>query len=431
MDHKCIVGKDQWLFLDNDSNRVMEQISGKLLLSEEQLFKWNLLLFSRSSYLKSQGIKYFILIAPNKECVYPEFLPDNIELLEHRPINLLINYIKEKSDFENLLFYPLADIVKGKKRRLTYQKGDTHWNSYGAYIAYLHLVRKIKPYLDIDILEESSVKFSERFHIGDLANKIIEKPKSIDYISEFNSNSQCVFDNQVQNGGNLTIWENSNKKLPRAILFGDSFGTRLKPFLAESFSRLVTVHQPNLDYELILKEKPDVVISEYVERFMIKRPDDMNGPSNRKLVINKILPEYSCQYNSDKSDYIYDWNIGDPQPGILKNNYLRGWVIGKELPVDLIELVNLENGEVVKTISIEKRSEIDSRYPDLKYAEISDFNTELSEVLVEMEKGKSVCKFKLQAVFSDGKKAPLTIFNFERIEKNDISKSKNRLYSIA
>ena len=80
------------------------------------------------------------------------------------------------------------------------------------------------------------------------------------------------------------IFENTNHSLPKAVIFGDSFSSQLIKFLAESFSRMVVVWQPNLDYSIILNEKPDIVISEQVERFLIKIPDDIHGASNQDRV---------------------------------------------------------------------------------------------------------------------------------------------------
>ncbi len=97
-------------------------------------------------------------------------------------------------------------------------------------------------------------------------------------------NSHCIYNNDVVNRGNLRIYENTNTTLPKAVVFRDSFSTLLLKFLSESFSRLVAVWQPNLDYSIIEKEKPDIVISQQVERFLMKIPDDLNGKTNEEYV---------------------------------------------------------------------------------------------------------------------------------------------------
>ena len=53
---------------------------------------------------------------------------------------------------------------------------------------------------------------------------------------------------------------------PRAVVFMDSFGAGLVPFLSEDFSRAVYLWQNNMDPGIVLRERPDVVIQEWVGR---------------------------------------------------------------------------------------------------------------------------------------------------------------------
>ena len=58
---------------------------------------------------------------------------------------------------------------------------------------------------------------------------------------------------------------------PRAVVFMDSFGAGLVPFLSEDFSRVVYLWQSNVDPEVVLHERPDVVIHEWVGRRLSTR----------------------------------------------------------------------------------------------------------------------------------------------------------------
>jgi hypothetical protein len=59
------------------------------------------------------------------------------------------------------------------------------------------------------------------------------------------------------------------------------------PFLAESFRRLVFAHTPWVDYELVDRENPDIVLSLFVERFLIYVPDDSHGITIEDLASKK------------------------------------------------------------------------------------------------------------------------------------------------
>jgi len=56
---------------------------------------------------------------------------------------------------------------------------------------------------------------------------------------------------------------------PTVVMNQDSFGENLTPFLAERFRRTVVVEGSRLDRGLIERERPDIVIQEFVERALM------------------------------------------------------------------------------------------------------------------------------------------------------------------
>ena len=56
--------------------------------------------------------------------------------------------------------------------------------------------------------------------------------------------------------------------LPRAVIFRDSFFSRLAPFTSEHFSRAVYLWQNDFDANIVSQEHPDVVIQEIVGRHL-------------------------------------------------------------------------------------------------------------------------------------------------------------------
>jgi hypothetical protein len=62
------------------------------------------------------------------------------------------------------------------------------------------------------------------------------------------------------------VTEQDDTRLPRAVVFRDSFGSALVPFLAEHFSRALFLWQYNVDPDVVLAERPAVVIQEWVGR---------------------------------------------------------------------------------------------------------------------------------------------------------------------
>jgi hypothetical protein len=64
------------------------------------------------------------------------------------------------------------------------------------------------------------------------------------------------------------VTEVDDPSLPRAVIFRDSFVSRLVPFLSEHFSRAVYLWQNDFDAAAVEREHPDVVIQEIVGRHL-------------------------------------------------------------------------------------------------------------------------------------------------------------------
>ena len=64
----------------------------------------------------------------------------------------------------------------------------------------------------------------------------------------------------------LLVTEHKDRSLPKAVVYRDSFAGRLIPFLSEHFSRASYVWDNEFGFEQIEREKPDIVIQEFVAR---------------------------------------------------------------------------------------------------------------------------------------------------------------------
>jgi hypothetical protein len=73
-------------------------------------------------------------------------------------------------------------------------------------------------------------------------------------------------------GQQPVAFEVQDQGLPRAVVFRDSFGNALIPFLSEHFRRVLYVWRPNLEPAFVEEEQPDVVIHEIAERFLGRPP---------------------------------------------------------------------------------------------------------------------------------------------------------------
>ena len=96
-------------------------------------------------------------------------------------------------------------------------------------------------------------------------------------------------DNRVRNTGRRVVyeWEDGDAG-PHCMVYGDSYAMRVLPFLAESFARLTFVHMVTLDFDLVRKLEPDVVVKIMNERFLISVPQDAPAKTHAQLEAEKI-----------------------------------------------------------------------------------------------------------------------------------------------
>jgi len=134
---RVIVGKNGWLFLGNDYNQTINQYRGIKQLKEKELKNWFSFFENIDAYLANQKIPLYILIPPDKHRIYPEFLPDHLSKKGISPYEQIL--AKNK----NLQIIDLLNTLQKKNKKsehLLYYKTDSHWNFYGAYLAYQKLM---------------------------------------------------------------------------------------------------------------------------------------------------------------------------------------------------------------------------------------------------------------------------------------------------
>jgi hypothetical protein len=258
-------GTDGWLFLGNDTNRSMEQFSGKRLLTDEELGLWDQYFNSVRDLSKARAFKYSFVLAPAKEFCVPEHYP--VQRGEKNTVDQFLALFKN----QNQILWPRDELALDKEQ--TYWKGDTHWSDYGAYVTALLALNALE--LKTDPYEQLP-PYAMLRRAGDLGGKLSPPKKFAVATADFSAtNRHLVFDNEIHNHGRIRIYQYSTPKYPSStcICFGDSFSVNLIPWLAPYFGRLIYVHSAAaLDLDLLEFEKPTHVLFQTNSRFIINPP---------------------------------------------------------------------------------------------------------------------------------------------------------------
>lgn len=256
--NNVVFGKDDWLFYYGDYS--LEYYRGSNLLSIGELEAYCSKLKKVDNYFKSQGKEFRAFIAPNKEQIYTEFMPDGVKVEnEVKRIDALVNFVEENSGIK--IMYPKQVLLNEKQNQQIYYKQDTHWNPYGAYLGACEILKS----LNIDIGSISPVEMTR--NIGDLAMMNAQQAiEDIDYQMNYRNEINLISDFKDQ----AFYCSSSNPNGKNLFLFGDSFRNDMVPILGKEFTNSIFVHRDNFtDKERYKKqiEDADVIVFEMVERY--------------------------------------------------------------------------------------------------------------------------------------------------------------------
>lgn len=258
-----IAGLDSWLFYRSealDDGNSINDYMGTIPLSWPELEKLRLRLEENARRFAQKGIGYIVAIAPNKNTIYPEYLPETIRKRSGKTrLEQFLEHMDKRSALKILdLSKPL---LEEKKRLPVYWATDSHWNSYGAYVGYREIMRGFTEFLPeteaIPIGGEVLVEW--RANGGDLA--------------------QILFIQDVWPEKYNTRMDLDGKRRPllhEKLLFRhDSFGDGLYPYLTKHFSRIINVAPfAPFRFEKIYREGPEVVLHLFTERYLTQAIHD-------------------------------------------------------------------------------------------------------------------------------------------------------------
>jgi len=286
--NEVLIGKHNWLYFAADHN--IDYYQNKKSFSYDELAYWNWALEAKQKWLSQRGIYYLLVIAPNKDTIYPEYMPDSIR--KERGISLLDQLLKSLSlEMKHHVLDLREPLCEGKKECRVYYRTDTHWNQEGAYRVYSEIINNLNSrFPQMHPIPRSEFRISDGKQGGDLAGLLglstILTEESPSFVSKKAQEIRSLdIGYPVNEAWRPSVYESKDKSLPRLIVMHDSFGNSLLPFLSLNFSRTVSLQRSRLRFAMhfntdeITRENPDVVIEEIAERrlyrFFPELPDEI------------------------------------------------------------------------------------------------------------------------------------------------------------
>lgn len=267
---KVVKGKNGMLFLDNDTNGVMRQITGAMRAGRHDLAALRRTHRERHALCAALGARYRHVICPNKESVAVDELPDRYRY-EGKGPSYVSQYLADVTEAP-----PFYDRMCLMGRRGAYYRTDSHWTDVGA-LAYLQAA--LHAFGDRRALDRLVAMGPQEVPVersGDLGRKLGWPPESALGVRLANRSCRVELETDLGNEGFLR-WslspapENAGE---RALVLHDSFTTPLYRFLGECYAEALFLHAADLDPRFLARFRPSVVWFIQAERFLPRVPSN-------------------------------------------------------------------------------------------------------------------------------------------------------------
>lgn len=282
---KVLIGREGWLYFT--VNDMVKDFQGQVPFSAAELAGIKNNLERRQATLSQLGIRYLLVLAPNKNSIYPEYLPDYLQ--ERQGVTRLaqlVGSLRQGTTVPVLDLRPplLAEKARLGKGALLYLTKDTHWNHRGAFTAYQAIMAAIRQWYPeaVGLTEEDLVQEIRPSVRGDLANMLALKdllPEQAPFWSVRRARSQRdeefgaflgSFADRYPESYRLPFMTKGGATPRTVVVFRDSFFTDIAPFVSESFQHATYFYEPYneqiMAQLLAANIKPDIVVEEIIER---------------------------------------------------------------------------------------------------------------------------------------------------------------------
>lgn len=259
---KVIIGNEGWLYYTPTADDYIGRPTVTPLGLQNILYNLEL---SRS-YAESHGAKFVIAVVPNKNSIYPQYMPYNYA--NYGTVGNYGNLVNAMEKYSPALLQCWCDLrgalgEAAAQETPVYHKQDTHWNNIGALTGYRAIMDAVgsdyKTYADAQFTPEQTWE-------GDLETMLFpgtevrdmqyqsDIPFDFEYVGRFRSTDDINIHSECASGtGSL-------------LMFRDSFGAAVIPYFSENFASAdYSRARPNPYYNMESAQY-DTVVMEIVER---------------------------------------------------------------------------------------------------------------------------------------------------------------------
>ena len=295
---KIVVGKKGWLFFAETLNdyqgipTITKRGANNIARTIELIQK----------VMEDSGSDFIFTIAPIKNSLYGEYMPDNIRKFSN---SKNYNLVKEVMKNYKINYFDLFQFL-GEKDEVLYCKTDSHWNNKGAAITCTELMHR----LNKRGTDYNEIKPEKKFdYVGDLEEMLFPgrtKPAEDNFY--FGNEKDIHYTSLFKDVEAVSVATQNTDKEDEIMMFRDSFGNAIIPYIANEYQ--TCTFSKAMPYNLTiaqLKGVDDVVI-EIVERHLDMLCNDVpviQMPENNSIKINHPIRDLQGDLKIEEQEEQY------------------------------------------------------------------------------------------------------------------------------
>ena len=263
-----LIGPDGWLFYGEAVN----DISGANQMTDRQIWCAARSLALMQEYAESCGADFLFTVPCGKYTLYPEHAPGYVTVAESSNRERLAAALESQGVNYVNLYDPF--VQAGEE---LYWKWDSHWHGRGAALAADQIMKAAGQETDY---------FAGPFtpvldHTGDLYEMLYPTGTALEADYSWDPGFTFTYTSSFRSADDITIETENPDASGSLLMFRDSSGRSLYPYMAQSFGKAYFSRQNNYRIDYVNQQKATLVVVELAERtlpYLLKYPAVFPAP---------------------------------------------------------------------------------------------------------------------------------------------------------
>ena len=270
-----LIGPDGWLFYGG----AVSDLTGADQMTDRQIWCAARSLALMQEYAEGQGARFLITVPCGKYTLYPAHAPNYVTVAEGSNRTRLADEMEK----QGVNYVDLYDVFSSVDEEL-YWHWDSHWHSRGAALAADTILAAAG--METDYFAGPFDTVTD--HVGDLYEMLYPTgtARETDYV--WQPGFTFTYLSRFHSADDITI-ETENPGQPGSlVMFRDSSGRSLYPYMAQSFGRAYFSRQNNYRLDLADQQGASLVVVEIAERtlpYLVQYPAVYPAPARDGSVL--------------------------------------------------------------------------------------------------------------------------------------------------